>query len=1168
MKYGIMSALLLLGSFGVAHAATPGSGTVTPSANTLGYTGGPFSQTNQTGTAGPPTEPTCLNPLLPCDDYALTVTVPQGDPNIYFVRVTITFSPSADFDLYLLDSSGNSVSESVTGNMPEAVRAQASPGTHTYTVRVTPYSVTTGAGGDTYNAIVTLSPLTAPPDPPELPTVPGLARFKNYRSPDGLGDGSGEPSIGADYSSSKVMFEAGLQTLKVGFDDCASPAAATWANVSFPSTSEASLDSILYTDSRTNRTFASQLTGACSASAFTDNDGTDWTPGEGCGTPAGVDHQTFGGGPFPAGPIGPTTSYPDAVYYCSQEDATAFCALSQDGGLSFGPGVAAWTGAQCGGIHGHVKVAADGTAYVPNRACNGDPLNGYSNQGLAVSENAGATWTVRFVSGSTPPKNDYLVDPAVGIGAGGRVYFGYQASDGHPWVAVSDDKGVTWQHNQDVGVPLGIKNSTFPEVVAGDNDRAAFAFLGSMTDGDYGNQASFNALWHLYVALTYDGGVTWSVVDATPHDPVQRGSICNKGTTACANTPDDRNLLDFNDITIDAAGKILVGYADGCITGSCINGTGNDYTAKATISRQSGGRGLLAAFDPSPAEPAPPKAPQFAAARTAASVVSLSWSTPDNGGADLTGYKIYRGTVSGGETLLTSRGSAKNAYDDITADASSPYYYRVRAVNGSGEGPFCAEVVVPATIAVGVDPCHTPGVTVATDTSDSAPNVPPSPAVDIRSLSVAEPYGTDGSGKLVFTLQVGGASSAPPSSQWYVLWNRTNPDSGADRDYVAIKTNATGTVAAEYGTISPPNANLPTRVGAADDFSYDAGTGTIRIGIATSKIDGVVAGQTLTVMQSRTFFSRADGLPVTQTAASDFSPMGSYTLVGNASCRENNAPTATLSASPLEGCVPLTVSLDGSASTDPDAGDTVASYQFDFGDGTPSVVQSSPTVSHTYATSGDFAARLHVVDSRGKASNNVDLRAIEVHALPTASASGSASICAGSSTALSGSGGVSCSWTPAAGLSDPASCAPIASPAQTTAYTLTVTSADGCVSDNHPTVTVTVNACTVAEVGDLEWSGDTKDTLAWPSMTNAASYRLYRGAVADLPSLLNAGVDSCVRFQGAGTTSGPTLTEDPAAVAGHMYWYLVDAVNAASVEGPAGDATTGPRVVNASGTCP
>lgn len=80
-----------------------------------------------------------------------------------------------------------------------------------------------------------------------------------------------------------------------------------------------------------------------------------------------------------------------------------------------------------------------------------------------------------------------------------------------------------------------------------------------------------------------------------------------------------------------------------------------------------------------------------------------------------------------------------------------------------------------------------------------------------------------------------------------------------------------------------------------------------------------------------------------------------------------------------------------------------------------------------------------------------------VNSTPTASASGSASICNGNSTPLTGSGGVSCSWAPAVGLSDASSCTPSASPTTTRVYTLTVTAGNGCPSTNNPTVTVIVN---------------------------------------------------------------------------------------------------------------
>jgi hypothetical protein len=73
---------------------------------------------------------------------------------------------------------------------------------------------------------------------------------------------------------------------------------------------------------------------------------------------------------------------------------------------------------------------------------------------------------------------------------------------------------------------------------------------------------------------------------------VQRGSICLAGTT-CGN---DRNLLDFIDATVDQQGRVLVGYADGCI-GACVTGTVNSFTAQGSIARQATGKGMFAAFD-------------------------------------------------------------------------------------------------------------------------------------------------------------------------------------------------------------------------------------------------------------------------------------------------------------------------------------------------------------------------------------------------------------------------------------------------------------------------------------------------------------------------------------------------------------------------------------------
>jgi len=62
-------------------------------------------------------------------------------------------------------------------------------------------------------------------------------------------------------------------------------------------------------------------------------------------------------------------------------------------------------------------------------------------------------------------------------------------------------------------------------------------------------------------------------------------------------------------------------------------------------------------------------------------------------------------------------------------------------------------------------------------------------------------------------------------------------------------------------------------------------------------------------------------------------------------------------------------------------------------------------------------------------------------------------ICQGHSTTLNGSGGVTYSWSPSYGLSDPNISNPVANPGVTTTYTLTVTSGV-CISTDNVVVSV------------------------------------------------------------------------------------------------------------------
>ena len=86
----------------------------------------------------------------------------------------------------------------------------------------------------------------------------------------------------------------------------------------------------------------------------------------------------------------------------------------------------------------------------------------------------------------------------------------------------------------------------------------------------------------------------------------------------------------------------------------------------------------------------------------------------------------------------------------------------------------------------------------------------------------------------------------------------------------------------------------------------------------------------------------------------------------------NNPPVAVMSATPLFGATPLTVNFNGTGSSDPDAGDTLA-YSWDLnGDGVFGDA-STATASYTYTTAGNYTAKLRVTDSRGTSNETTKL---------------------------------------------------------------------------------------------------------------------------------------------------------------------------------------------------
>ncbi len=76
------------------------------------------------------------------------------------------------------------------------------------------------------------------------------------------------------------------------------------------------------------------------------------------------------------------------------------------------------------------------------------------------------------------------------------------------------------------------------------------------------------------------------------------------------------------------------------------------------------------------------------------SYANLTWNAPSiDGGFPITNYEIYRGTSSGGLSLLIEIGNLLY-YNDTTVTSGNTYYYQVSAKNSIGEGPKSGEVNV------------------------------------------------------------------------------------------------------------------------------------------------------------------------------------------------------------------------------------------------------------------------------------------------------------------------------------------------------------------------------------------------------------------------------------------------------------------------------------------
>jgi PKD repeat protein len=203
-------------------------------------------------------------------------------------------------------------------------------------------------------------------------------------------------------------------------------------------------------------------------------------------------------------------------------------------------------------------------------------------------------------------------------------------------------------------------------------------------------------------------------------------------------------------------------------------------------------------------------------------------------------------------------------------------------------------------------------------------------------------------------LHPGAVSTAPASG----TYDTVMPDHGDD-SYLEILVTATDSA----GAAATKSVTLPTEEHNLSVSSAPAGVSIVvnaTNSIANPVLKEVAGSQNRVIAPATSgnfvFMRWADG---TTTPDRTFTmPQADLTLQAQYDTR----PTAVAGATPTSGAAPLAVQFNSTGSTDPDAGDSIVSYAWAFGDNTTG---TGAAPAHTYTANGSYAATLTVTDTRG-----------------------------------------------------------------------------------------------------------------------------------------------------------------------------------------------------------
>jgi gliding motility-associated-like protein len=326
----------------------------------------------------------------------------------------------------------------------------------------------------------------------------------------------------------------------------------------------------------------------------------------------------------------------------------------------------------------------------------------------------------------------------------------------------------------------------------------------------------------------------------------------------------------------------------------------------------------------------------------------------------------------------------------------------------------------------------------------------PSVIIDTSVTILATPVANAGSDKIIClgdTVQIGGSPTGPVGAtyNWSPATNINNTAASNPLVWPTISTNYIVTV--DNGVCSSKDTVLVT----VGSISINAGNDTtICLGssVQLNATGGTIYSWTPTTGLSNPNIANPIATPLTTTTYQ-------VTVTDALGCSGTDTVKVTVTNPPTVSlnndttiCLGSCVQLTASGGT---------TYQW-----SPTTGLSNPNISNPIAC--PLATTTYIVTVTNAVNCvSVDSVKITINPSPIIKSNNDTAICIGNCVQLSTTGGVSYSWLPITGLSNPAIGNPLACPIVTTNYVVTGTDLNGCTAKD--TVVITINPLPVVSAG-------------------------------------------------------------------------------------------------------